>query len=194
MIEKSDLRNQKNFRVLLGALGRPGLAVRLETNEAPWPLAAALAVGTCLLDHEVSLCVVGSNRGPTLFSALTAATGVRADTLEQADFVFVADGRDRRSARRAKHGSPEAPQDGATLVYCLDGAPANSADRLRIRLSGPGIAATDGIAPELPGIALETFQQLLEVNADYPLGVDALFVRPDGQLMGLPRSTRIRVR
>jgi alpha-D-ribose 1-methylphosphonate 5-triphosphate synthase subunit PhnH len=44
------------------------------------------------------------------------------------------------------------------------------------------------------GIAIEEFQELMAVNADYPLGVDAFFVRPSGEVMGLPRSTRIQVR
>ena len=45
----------------------------------------------------------------------------------------------------------------------------------------------------MPGVPPAEFQALMTVNADYPLGVDALFVRPGGELMGLPRSTRIQV-
>ena len=58
---------------------------------------------------------------------------------------------------------------------------------------GPQIMV-GGIAPEMGGIAIEEFQELMAVNADYPLGVDAFFVRPSGEVMGLPRSTRIQVR
>jgi len=61
-------------------------------------------------------------------------------------------------------------------------------------LTGPGIPGPSGIAPEMPGIPVQEFQDLMIVNADYPLGVDAFFVRPNGEVMGLPRSTRIRVR
>ncbi len=46
----------------------------------------------------------------------------------------------------------------------------------------------------MPGVPLAEFEQLMSVNADYPLGVDVFFVRPGGELMGLPRSTRIQVR
>jgi len=48
--------------------------------------------------------------------------------------------------------------------------------------------------PEMDGIPIEEFQALMAVNADYPLGVDAFFVRSSGEVMGLPRSTRILVR
>ena len=34
----------------------------------------------------------------------------------------------------------------------------------------------------------------MAVNADFPLGVDAVFISADGAFMGLPRSTRIEVR
>jgi alpha-D-ribose 1-methylphosphonate 5-triphosphate synthase subunit PhnH len=44
------------------------------------------------------------------------------------------------------------------------------------------------------GIPAPELQALSEVNADYPLGVDAFFVRPSGEVMAIPRSTRIQVR
>jgi alpha-D-ribose 1-methylphosphonate 5-triphosphate synthase subunit PhnH len=44
---------------------------------------------------------------------------------------------------------------------------------------------------EIPATEL---RELQTANADYPLGVDALFVRPNGEVMALPRSTRIRLR
>jgi hypothetical protein len=103
-------------------------------------------------------------------------------------------GGSRGGARLAKRGAPESPEDGATLVYCLESQPAVVCDRLRVRLAGPGIPGRDGIAPEMDGIPIEEFQALMAVNADYPLGVDAFFVRPSGEVMGLPRSTRILVR
>jgi phosphonate C-P lyase system protein PhnH len=187
-------RNQKNFRSLLQAMSRPGRVLRLEAVSAVSPFAAAMAIGESLLDPEVSLCVIGDSGARALQTALAGATQVRAESLEAADFVFVGGAQSQGSVLRAKRGRFEFPEEGATIVYCMGSSPANVSDRLRIRLTGPGIAVSGGIAPEMPGVPVEEFQALMAVNTDYPLGVDAFFVRPNGAVMALARSTRIQLR
>ncbi|MCU0605691.1 MAG: phosphonate C-P lyase system protein PhnH [Desulfobacterales bacterium] len=187
-------RSQKNYRRLLQALSRPGRVVRLETVDGPAPFAAARALAECLLDSEVGFCVAGSGGAAALQAAIAGATGARVSSLEDADFIFFIDGGGRGGVCRARRGAFESPEDGATLVYCVDPPPAGGPERFRVRLTGPGIPGPAGIAPEMAGIPIAEFQALVTVNADYPLGVDAFFVRPDGELMGLPRSTRIQVR
>jgi alpha-D-ribose 1-methylphosphonate 5-triphosphate synthase subunit PhnH len=44
------------------------------------------------------------------------------------------------------------------------------------------------------GLDLGELRELQTVNADFPRGVDAFFIRANGELMALPRSTRIQVR
>ena len=193
MMDDAGHMNQKNYRALLDAVSRPGRAVRLPALEQGAAFAAALAIGRCLLDHEVSLCAIGGRGARALQETLVQETGVRTDSLEKADFVFIIGGQSREGAGRAKRGSLESPEKGATLVYCLNAEPALLSERLRVRLAGPGIAGPAGIIPEMAGIALARFQELMAVNADFPLGVDAFFVQPGGELMALPRSTRIQV-
>jgi alpha-D-ribose 1-methylphosphonate 5-triphosphate synthase subunit PhnH len=193
-MDNDNRRNQKNFRTLLEAMSRPGRVVRLEVGHTNSSLAAAMAIGECLLDHEVSLCVIGNSGAQALQDALVAATQARTESLAHADFVFVLSGQSQGRARLAKRGCLESPEQGATLVYCMDSEVKAPPDRLPIRLTGPGIAGQEGILPEMEGITVEEFQELMEVNADYPLGVDLFFARPNGELMGLPRSTRIQVR
>jgi alpha-D-ribose 1-methylphosphonate 5-triphosphate synthase subunit PhnH len=186
------LNNQQNFRILLEAMSRPGRMLRLDGIQAAAPFAAVLAVGGCLLDHEVSLCVIGGGDARALQAALVGATQGRPEVPEKADYLFIVGARGQGAAARAKRGRLEAPEEGATLVYCLaEGTSASH--RLQVRLRGPGIARPGGIAPEMPGVPPAEFQALMAANADYPLGVDAFFVRPGGALMGLPRSTRIQV-
>jgi alpha-D-ribose 1-methylphosphonate 5-triphosphate synthase subunit PhnH len=187
-------RSQKSYRRLLQALSRPGRIVRLEGLAGAPSFAAAVAFAECLLDSAVGFCVIDGGRAQALQTALAGATGARPERLETADFVFFSEGGSRGGARLAKRGTSESPEDGATLVYCLEAQPAVVSDRLRVRLTGPGIPGRDGIVPEMNGIPVEEFQELMAVNADYPLGVDAFFVRPSGEVMGLPRSTRILVR
>jgi alpha-D-ribose 1-methylphosphonate 5-triphosphate synthase subunit PhnH len=193
-MDNSDRRNQKNYRSLLQAMSRPGRSFRLDALSAVSSFAAAMAIGECLLDPEVSLCVIGNGGVSTLQAVLVGATQVRTETLESADFVFVCGVQSQGGVRLVKRGRLEFPEEGATLVYCMDSGQAGASDRFRIRLTGPGIAGQGGIAPEMRGVPVEEFQELMAVNADYPLGVDAFFVRPNGEVMALPRSTRIQVR
>jgi alpha-D-ribose 1-methylphosphonate 5-triphosphate synthase subunit PhnH len=193
-MDSSGRRCQKNYRRLLQALSRPGRIVRLEAPDGLSPHAAATAVAECLLDPEVAFCVSGNGGAQALQAAIAAATGARSAPLEAADFVFFTGAGCREGVRRARRGRPESPEEGATLVYCTDPQPARVSERFRVRLTGPGISGPGGIAPEMHGIPVEEFQELMSVNADYPLGVDAFFLRPGGEVMGLPRSTRIQVR
>lgn len=194
MRDANNRKNQKNYRILLDAVSRPGRVVRMAGLDPSAPFAAALAIGDCLLDHEVSLCVIGGAGAQALQTALAEATQGRPEVPGKADFLFIAGAQSQGAAARAKRGRLEAPEEGATLVYCLDAGAAVASQRLRVRLCGPGIAEPRGILPEMPGVPLAEFEQLKSVNADYPLGVDVFFVRPGGELMGLPRSTRIQVR
>jgi alpha-D-ribose 1-methylphosphonate 5-triphosphate synthase subunit PhnH len=193
-MESDYRRHQKNYRSLLQALSRPGRLVRFETLGFVSSWAAALAVAECLLDPEVSYCVIGNGNTETLRRTITSATGARLESLEVADFVFVAGTSSHGGVHGAKRGTLERPEEGATIVYCLDSQPTNVSDRFRVRLSGPGIAETGGITPEMGGIPVVEFRALMAVNDDYPLGIDAFFIRPSGEVMGLPRSTRILVR
>jgi alpha-D-ribose 1-methylphosphonate 5-triphosphate synthase subunit PhnH len=193
-MDPNEHRRQKNYRGLLRALSRPGRIVHLDGLDGMTSFPAVEAFAECLLDSAVGFCVIGSGRSQPLQTAIADATGARPDRLESADFIFFSEGGSRGNACLAKRGAPESPEDGATLVYCLESQPAAVCDRLRVRLAGPGIPGRDGIAPEMDGIPIEEFQALMAVNADYPLGVDAFFVRSGGEVMGLPRSTRILVR
>jgi alpha-D-ribose 1-methylphosphonate 5-triphosphate synthase subunit PhnH len=193
-MDNDNERNQKNYRRLLEAMSRPGRVVHLEVLNANSPFAGAMAIGECLLDNEVSLSVIGNSGAQALQAALVATTQARTEHLALADFVFVLGGRSQGGARLAKRGRLESPEEGATLVYCMDSEFGDEPDRLCIHLVGPGIPRQEGIVPQMRGIPVEEFQELMELNADYPLGVDLFFVRPNGELMGLPRSTSIQVR
>jgi alpha-D-ribose 1-methylphosphonate 5-triphosphate synthase subunit PhnH len=193
-MENGRHRTQKNYRSLLKAMSRPGRIFHLAARAAVSPFAAAMAIGECLLDPEVSLCVMGNGEAQALQTAMVDSTQVRTEPLETADFIFVCGARSQGGMLRAKRGRLEFPEEGATFVYCMDSQPAGVSDRFRIRLTGPGIPGPGGIAPEMGGVPVEEFQELMAVNAEYPLGVDAFFAKPNGELMALPRSTRIQVR
>jgi alpha-D-ribose 1-methylphosphonate 5-triphosphate synthase subunit PhnH len=193
-MDPSSGRNQATYRALLQAVSGPGSSVRLSGLETLSPLASIRAVVECLLDHEVGVCILGARPVPAALAAAVAATGARPMPIDRADFLVVVGPDSRGGLTAARRGSHESPEDGATVIYSLDGAGAPSADRFRVRLEGPGIAEAGGRVPDMRGIPAPELQALSEVNADYPLGVDAFFVRPSGEVMALPRSTRIQVR
>jgi len=194
---ESGRRCQNNFRRLLEALSRPGRVVRLEPLPGAVSFAAALAIGECLLDHEVTFGVADDRGGRGLEAALCAVTGARCLPLPEADFVFATGVHGPGALSRIKRGTAEAPDTGATVVYCLEAdsgaGPAEAAQHLSIRLSGPGIAEREGIAPQMKGLPSTMLHEIMALNADYPLGVDFFFISPEGDVMGLPRSTRIRI-
>jgi len=186
--------NQQTYRRLLESMSRPGRVVNIQPPDEGNGYAAALAIGRCLLDHEVSMGAAGSNVILGIQDRLVEETRVRVAAHEAADYLFVDNQGIDKGISLAKRGRLDAPETAATLVCFLSENPAVEPDRLRVRLTGPGIAPPQGIMPEMPGIALATFKALADANADYPLGVDAFFVRATGDLMALPRSTRISVR
>ena len=193
-MDPSSARNQTTYRALLQALSRPGCVVRLDGLEMLSPLASIRAVVDCLLDHEVGVCLLGARPAADALSAAVAATGASLVPVDRADFLVV-DGSDSRGRlTEARRGSYEYPEDGATVIYSLDGAGVPSSDRFRVRLEGPGVAEAGGRVPDMRGVPVPELRALSEVNADYPLGVDAFFVRPSGEVMAIPRSTRIQVR
>jgi alpha-D-ribose 1-methylphosphonate 5-triphosphate synthase subunit PhnH len=184
-------RSQQNFRALLQAMSRPGKLGRLEVVGLPSPV---WAVAECVLDQEVSCCILGMFGDARQHAELVAITGARQAPLDEADFVFVREEGAGAAIQAAKRGRLDSPEQAATLVFCIDNSLASPVERLQVRLTGPGISEAAGIAPQMTGIAMDELRTLAQVNGDYPLGVDAIFVNSSGEVMCLPRSTRIRVR
>lgn len=185
-------RTLYNFRILMKALSHPGRKFQLEARSLFYDFPAQ-AAAECLMDHEVGFSVTGWIAGDTFPKAIETTTGARPVPLNEADFIFVNGPTSHGQVRHAKRGTPEYPDGGATLFYCLDTAGADVAERFLVRFSGPGIAEAGGIAPEMHGLALTEFDALRRINDDYPLGVDVFLIGESGGVMGLPRSTRIKV-
>jgi alpha-D-ribose 1-methylphosphonate 5-triphosphate synthase subunit PhnH len=190
-IEIDILRQQANFRVLLTAMSRPGLVFHLAALSDNAVSPALMAVAECLLDGEVTFATVPDKAGWALQQAIQITTGSQPGAVSRADFVFVHGACSQGAARLARRGRLEFADEGATLVYLTTSLSAKQPYPLPVRFKGPGIARDDGLAPAMAGLSIAELSELSRINADYPLGVDALFVHPTGALMALPRSTRI---
>lgn len=178
---------QQNFRTLLRAMSHPGKVYLLDDADAGNdPLMAVIRI---LVDQEVSFCVVGEDTG--LLQAIHEATRSPFAEIGEADFVIVPEGGSFGEVHKAKRGTPEYPDLGATIIYKVGTLGGEGNGRPHVELTGPGIEAE--IRPAIEGIILGEFVDLAEVNAEFPLGVDCIFVDNAYRIMAIPRSIRIQV-
>lgn len=183
---------QRAYRKLIDSLSMPGtiadLSAEAEMLERDGGcLQSTLVLALMLLDTEVTFKVFSARESEAahLFSRLTYARQAEA---EDADFIFVlgdaAPGDLLRALKSAKIGDLEDPHRSATLIIETDGL----SDGPKLRLTGPGIRTF---------AAVELFEEegWVEVrkkrNAEYPMGLDLIFVDSHHRLLALPRTTQI---
>lgn len=176
---------QAVFRSVLDAFSRPGRLQTLAASDglqAPAPLSRGLtALLLTLLDGETRLHLAGPLGSEAAWMYTRFHTGVAVAERAAADFVA-----ERAADARwdgLQTGSDEAPQQGATLIV-----EAVSLAGQALTLSGPGIETTQRMG--LCGLPPAFWQQRIEMQRDFPRGVDLLLVC-GSQLIGVPRSTRI---
>jgi alpha-D-ribose 1-methylphosphonate 5-triphosphate synthase subunit PhnH len=178
--EARAVMNQEIFRKLMGAMSRPGRLFRLGTV-CKEPLMDILNV---LLDHEVGFCVTGAD-SDTLGRLINAETGAKAVDISQADYVITPAEGIGDELFRAKMGSLEYPDKGATIIYYG----AKPAENGKFIFAGPGVP--DGGISFDPGIPDDEIKKLAEINSGFPLGVDAVIVCEKPALICMPRSLKI---
>ncbi|MDZ4768836.1 MAG: phosphonate C-P lyase system protein PhnH [Chloroflexota bacterium] len=172
---------RETFLALMWSLSYPGVAHALPARgeiDAIDQTASFTLIGVALLDIETTFYTPD----PALASILRA-TGARSQTPEDAAYHFYptldADALD--GVARASVGTMVYPDTAATLI--VGAAHTGGA---RVTLTGPGIMASNVIAPGVP----EAFWQIRARSVRYPLGWDVFFI--DGsRVIGLPRSTHV---
>ncbi|MGL5191382.1 MAG: phosphonate C-P lyase system protein PhnH [Cetobacterium sp.] len=85
-------------------------------------------------------------------------------------------------------GTLEDPHEGATLILKV---PKISEEGL-LELRGPGIKHNKVL--EVEGLGREFFEKRAEINSEFPLGVDILFLDEFGNMCSLPRTTKVEVK
>ncbi len=172
------------YRQLLQAMSHPGRLHVLPTGA--WA-SSLLAVCETLLDHEVSFSVAPGG-DPAWETDIFALTKARIAPPDMADYLVIKGPDSGGVIEEAKIGDPAFPDRGATLLYVLDGSlPDGDAPVL----SGPGLAQP--APPEVNALSNAEWRRLRTINEEYPLGVDAICLLGDDQVLCLPRSTRIEV-
>lgn len=185
-VKEENLITQKTFRTLLQAMSHPGRVYSLSQELE----SGLLLVIQTLLDHEVAFNIFGHQR-EELEYRIIRATGCRTANIEDADFVIIPSGGSDGAILHAKRGSLEYPDTGATVIYSINSLSSRDNGGLRITLKGPGINGE--ITSFIGDIKKDEFHYLKEINSEYPLGVDSIFIDAENRLMCIPRSTKTEV-
>ncbi|MDO5498340.1 MAG: phosphonate C-P lyase system protein PhnH [Propionibacteriaceae bacterium] len=208
-----DDERQQVFRACLDALARPGKLQRMAH-----PLHAPIELPMlALTDLMVPVAALAGRRpgqaqeepGSTEFDAEAAATRIagltRAPLTTPDSARWVLAGHDPDPARVATlaAGTAADPHLGAMLCLPVTGlaevtgetgaAPTEAGSRpgwRTLELTGPGIRGARYLRAS--GISPELLATRAELTAAYPLGIDVLAISPAGDLLGLPRTTRVR--
>jgi alpha-D-ribose 1-methylphosphonate 5-triphosphate synthase subunit PhnH len=180
-------QEQRAFRALLDAMARPGTVHALPAARAAdgaW--GSALVVLQCLLDHEVTFAVEADDR--SVHEQILRRTGARSAAVAAADYVLADAAHALDVIELASEGYFEEPERSATVVVRVE---AIGTGALRAVLSGPGIETVQPLA--IAGLDAAALRALIDRNAVYPTGIDAIIVDPQGRVACLPRSTRIEL-
>lgn len=174
------------FRMILQAFSHPGTSFGLPLSDKDTVRQTVLITMLgCLMDNEVTFAIIGDD-GDATATALAFHIGSARAGISEADFVIAIHGTTDGLLTLIRRGTLEYPDKGATLVYLIDEIADHGGSAT---LSGPGINGT--VRPSFIGLAATELSGLHEVNAEYPLGVDALFLDAGGRIACIPRSTRI---
>jgi alpha-D-ribose 1-methylphosphonate 5-triphosphate synthase subunit PhnH len=188
-LRRTSHESQRDFRVLLDVLSRPGVIGRLAVT-AGVPAATIPVAG--LADVEVPLAVLAGPGEAEWQRALHLATGAPAADPGRARLVLALRTPDADEIASLPRGDALHPELGARLVIAVEGlfdpGAAAAGDTVLI-LSGPGIPEVRTLV--VRGLPEEIVHAMTRANADFPAGIDTFLVAPDGAVAGLPRTTRM---
>lgn len=182
------MQSQATFRAVMDALANPGTVQTLVT---PHSMRSSISVELAsimltLADHDTSIWLDHRLRAdPAVLDFVSFHTGATvASEPGRAVFAFAANAAQLPRLDQFNPGTQEYPDRSTTVVLAV--AALSGGDTLVTR--GPGIKDHGHINPVgLPGDFLDQWSANREL---FPRGIDLLLVA-DGQVMGLPRSTRI---
>ncbi|NLG56425.1 MAG: phosphonate C-P lyase system protein PhnH [Rhodococcus sp.] len=174
------VRAQLVYRAILDAFARPGSRQQLPSTHFP----AALLPVLSLADLETGTHLIegsGDGWGPIL----AVATGAPEVSVKSAKYVTALAPIASETVAQLATGTALTPEAGATLIIAtqaLDGGDA-------VYLTGPGVQEAIEFAPCCVDPAI--WRVRADKVAAFPSGIDLLFVSPDGEVVGVPRTTAV---
>lgn len=183
---------QKTYRKILHCMSRPGTLENIMEESEKVDihidfLKPTLVIMLMLLDAEVSFKVI-SEKEAEVSSFISQLTYAEAKPLEEADFIFVlsdaGESGVKTAFRDSKIGDLINPHKSATLV--IEAPELSNSSTFMLR--GPGIehASFAGF-----GLGEQWIAERKKKNIEYPLGVDAIFVDRQANVLCIPRTTQM---
>lgn len=180
---------QATFRKVLDAMSRPGKIIACEAQSRPPKPLNGLCGGilATLADADtpvfLSLPMKDTDPAANWLRFHTGAPVIRDPAL--AAFAVVTDMKFVPPFTQFPQGTSEYPDRSTTLILQVESLTEGD----EVLLSGPGIKGEQSFAPK--GLPMGFWQQVKMNNAQYPRGLDLLFVSADA-IAALPCSTKIQ--
>lgn len=190
---------QRSFRSVLNAFARPGTVESVEALVKPesplspyWETLVRMFV-----DQAVTFNVANGARTDAA-EWITLQTHAKSECPDQADFVLAlgAEGEDQAKnvLAHAKAGTLLEPELGATVVLnCayVGAVPEeeNQHGLYLVKVAGPGVKDTASFAVS----NAEWVSARAERADEYPCGIDLILLGENGNVVAIPRTTKIRV-
>ncbi|MCX7965091.1 MAG: phosphonate C-P lyase system protein PhnH [Syntrophorhabdaceae bacterium] len=186
-------KTQRIYRIILQAMAHPGRIYNLfkeiqhQGLFLPEPFMGLFYILETLLDGNVSFTVINDPNGYT--KEIEIITRSQFKDISEADFIIIFEGKSDGAIIKAKKGSPEYPDDSATVIYTVHSC-SNENKKGTIFLSGPGIKKATYLT--LTGLFKEELDVLMSLRGDFPCGIDLIFIDPFGNIACIPRSATMK--
>jgi len=183
---------QKVYRKVINSMARPGLIENIGEQSGKVDIDTGfynqtLVIMFMLLDAEVSFKIY-SNQEEKITKFISQLTYAKSKSADEADFIFVL--RDagpkklEEAFRKGKPGNLIDPHRSATIIVEVDKL---SKDKDLV-LKGPGIKDANYVKVDIEG---DWIEERKKKNIEYPLGVDAIFIDRNSNIVAFPRTTQI---
>jgi alpha-D-ribose 1-methylphosphonate 5-triphosphate synthase subunit PhnH len=182
---------QKHFRLIMDAFARPGKIIQLNdiTINSPDNLNTASAlVGLGLLNNDVKFFSSKNQEEINNFFLMNCSS--YSTSPDKAEFIFLDGNSSTEYIEKALEGEPEYPENGASIIIDLESISATPVSgAVKLNLQGPGVDGQSTVY--LKNISIDILKCLQEKNNEFPLGVDTILTDTDGNLIAIPRSSKI---
>jgi len=192
---------QHIYRQLLDAMARPGKLLSISDNSQnigkTTDLSPGLtAIALTLIDREVTFAIhTVDNR--SVENYLQMKTMSQVAPIDSADYIFIEQTLSQSDiesfVERMKAGTLQDPHLSSTVIIRVETLMAESESAepsdIQLILSGPGIK--DVRRRFVRGLSPAWLEARYKKNKEFPIGIDMILATDDGDMMALPRTTKI---
>lgn len=184
---------QNSYRKVLNCMSRPGYIenIAVEGEKVDIDICfyrQTLVLIFMLLDAEVSYKIV-SEREHEIATLINQLTYAREECVEEADYIFVLMDANNHlleeTFKAAKIGDLIDPHKSATIIVEVE----EISNAKEYVLTGPGIEKKAYVGIKAKG---NWFKEREGKIAEYPLGIDVIFIDKASNVMCLPRTTQVQ--